>query len=126
MPHPDVQPKKLTPPPAQEPQKILRVLLFSDPPTREYQFVRSYLVKQMEKKQMEVCIHLQKAGAPAVQDAPQDRLLSKFPTRLEGKKKNEHDDDKYGNLAQFDLIVAFDPDWTKLAAEQRRLLEQWV
>jgi RNA polymerase sigma factor (sigma-70 family) len=124
---PDVQPKKLTqPPPAKEAKKLLRVLLVADAPTREYQFVRSLFIYQMDKKEMELCIHLQKTPAKAVQDVPPDRLLRQFPTRLTGNGKKEDADDNYGNLSQYDVIIAFDPDWTKLSAEQMRLLNQWV
>jgi hypothetical protein len=80
----------------------------------------------MDKKQMELFILLQNSGGQAVQDVPKDRLLSQFPTRLAAKEKKEDTDDRYSNLARFDVIIAFDPDWKELSEKQRQLLEQWV
>jgi RNA polymerase sigma factor (sigma-70 family) len=111
------------PPPA--PDKPLRVLLFADGPTREYQFLRSLFVRQMDKQQAELSIHLQSAGPKSVQDVPPERALRQFPTRLSAEEKDDAED-RYGNLARYDVIIAFDPDWTRLAEDQGRLLEKWV
>jgi hypothetical protein len=113
------------PEPGKEPEKPLRVLLFADAPSRDFQFMRSLLVKQVERKQAELSIVLQSSGAKALQDVPPERLLKEFPTRLVSDEKKDVADN-YGNLAQYDLLIAFDPDWTKLSAEQGKLLEQWV
>jgi RNA polymerase sigma factor (sigma-70 family) len=113
------------PVPPKDPEKPLRVLLFAGAPTREYQFVRSLFVNQSEKKQAELSICLQ-AGARAgiVQDVPPERMLKSFPTRLVADEKK--DDNRYTNLAEYDVILAFDPDWTQLTEEQGKLLEQWI
>jgi RNA polymerase sigma factor (sigma-70 family) len=112
--------------PAPAPAKPLRVLLFAEAPTREYQFVRAFFVKQADRKQVELSICLQSArGRRVVQDVPPERMLDQFPTRLSADEKKGAEG-KYSNLAEYDVLIAFDPDWTKLTDEQRRLLERWV
>jgi hypothetical protein len=54
---------------------------------------------------------LQTAQTGMSQDA--DNILSEFPSTRE-------------ELYQYDCIVAFDPDWTRLDAAQVELLEKWV
>ncbi len=101
-------------------KKPLRVLLFASAATRDYQFLRSILVREMDKKRAEVSIHMQlppgvsERRGGIVQDVPPERLLSSFPTRLEAGDK----DDTLYALDQYDVIVAFDPDWTQLTANQ--------
>ena len=56
---------------------------------------------------------------------PPERLLTAFPNSL--RDENEvKPEDKFYNLAAYDLIIAFDPDWTQLTEEQCRLVERWV
>ena len=75
---------------------------------RDYQFLRNQLHRD---KSMIVDVLLQTAQPGISQDAA--KILDQFPsTRKE--------------LYQYDCIVAFDPDWTKLDAAQVDLLEKWV
>ncbi|HWG44607.1 MAG TPA: hypothetical protein VN688_17655 [Gemmataceae bacterium] len=110
-------------------KKPLRVLVFTSAATRDYQFLRSILIREMDKKRAEVSICMQlppgvtEHRGGIVQDVPADRLLSSFPTRLEAK---DNDDDKVYALDQYDVIVAFDPDWTQLSAAQLKMVERWV
>ena len=85
-----------------------RVLLFAGGPTRDYRFVRNQLRRD---KSFVVDVLLQIAGPGVSQDA--NEILTEFPTTAE-------------QLSKYDAIVAFDPDWTGLSAEQVRWLEQWV
>jgi hypothetical protein len=107
-------------------KKPLRVLLFASAPTHDYQFVRTLLVREKEK--VELSIHLQlppgrtERRVGVVQDVDPERLLSEFPTRLETGNK----EDRLYALDEYDVIVAFDPDWTKLTEKQLKLLETWV
>jgi RNA polymerase sigma factor (sigma-70 family) len=124
---PKVQVKgAVVPPPDKKPEKPLRVLLFADGPTREYQFLRSVFAKEADRKRMELSVLLQSGGRGTVQDVPPDRLLKQFPARLDVPEKKEVAGDKSPNLAAYDVIIAFDPDWTKLTKEQGRLLDRWV
>jgi hypothetical protein len=107
-------------------KKPLRVLLFASAPTRDYQFLRTLLVREKEK--VELSIHLQlppgrtERRVGVVQDVDPERLLSDFPTRLEAGGQ----EDKLYALDEYDVVVAFDPDWTKLSEKQLKMLETWV
>ena len=85
-----------------------RVLLIASGAARDYRFLRNQLRRD---KHMRVDVWLQLARPGITQDA--DQLLNHFP-----KTKAE--------LYEYDCIVAFDPDWTMLDAEQVDMLESWV
>jgi hypothetical protein len=85
-----------------------RVLLVASGPTRDYRFLRNQLRRDRHVK---VDVLLQGAQEGISQDA--DRILAAFPATPE-------------ELFSYDVIVAFDPDWTKLSSEQVDLLERWV
>lgn len=105
----------------------LRVLLFAGAPTREYQFVRSLLVREVDRGRAELSICLQLAQAGIVQDVPNDRLLKRFPNYLADEGSPDiKPEEKYYNLSQYDLILAFDPDWSRLNVDEAKKLEQWV
>jgi hypothetical protein len=112
-------------------KRPLRILLFAGGPMRDYQFLRNLLVREVDKKRVELSIYLQPAPGQdsrrpgIVQDVPAERLLTDFPFRLQDEAADKPDERLY-NLAAYDLIVAFDPDWTRLRPEQLTLLERWV
>jgi hypothetical protein len=112
-------------------KRPLRVLIFAGGTMRDYQFLRTMLVREMDKKRVEVSIYLQPAPGQAqrragiVQDVPSDRLLTQFPFKLQDESADKADERLY-NLGAYDLIVAFDPDWTQLAPDQLTVLERWV
>jgi hypothetical protein len=111
-------------------KRPLRVLLFASAPTRDYQFIRTLLVREVDKKRAELTIHLQlppgrlDRRAGVVQDVTPDHLLPTFPDRLDGG--NDKPDEKLFDLAEYDVIIAFDPDWTQLSEAQLKLVEKWV
>lgn len=108
-------------------KKPLRVLLFAGGPTRDYQFLRALLVRETDQKRAELSICLQNSRpGEVIQDVPAERMLLNFPNAIRDVDANEKPDDKYYNLLQYDVIVAFDPDWTRLGAEQAALLDTWV
>jgi len=84
-----------------------KVLLFAGGPTREYQFCRIVLFRD---KTIEVSIFLQTLMPGAHQEA--DHLLDSFP---EPKK-----------LLEYDVIIALDPDFSRLSEEQITALRDWV
>lgn len=85
-----------------------RVLLFAGGPTRDYRFLRN----QLRRDSSFIVDVLLQSGVPGIsQDA--NEILTEFPTTAEA-------------LSKYDAIVAFDPDWSPLSAEQVRWLEQWV
>ncbi|MBA3482013.1 MAG: hypothetical protein H0T51_09380 [Pirellulales bacterium] len=85
-----------------------RVLLIASGATREYRFLRDQL-RRDEHATVDVLLQLSPPGIS--QDA--DKILTTFPSTKE-------------ELYEYDAIVAFDPDWTKLDAAQVEMLEQWV
>jgi hypothetical protein len=109
-------------------KKPLRVLLFAGGPTRDYQFARSLLVRESDQnKRAELSIYIQNARPEVVQDVPEERMLKDFPDHISDiDDPNEKSEEKYLNFMQYDVIVAFDPDWTKLTPQQLTNLERWV
>ncbi|MEM9353110.1 MAG: hypothetical protein AAGA92_08860 [Planctomycetota bacterium] len=84
------------------------VLLIAGAANRDYRFLRNQLDRD---EQTRLSVWLQLLSGPISQDA--DELLAAFPDSAE-------------QLFEFDCIVAFDPDWTRLDADQIALLERWV
>jgi hypothetical protein len=80
-------------------------------------------LKAVENHRAELSICLQ--NGRFVQDVPPERMLKRFPTRLDppGSRAAK---DEYSDLGRYDVVIAFDPDWAKLTAEQGRLLEKWL
>jgi hypothetical protein len=108
-------------------KKPIRVLLFAASANKDYQFLRSLLVREHDKKRMDLTIHLQlppgvegfKEGKEGrVQDVEPERLLPDFPTTFEAKSNRD-------DLSWYDVIVAFDPDWNRLTRDQTRNLRKW-
>lgn len=110
-------------------KKPLRILLVAGGPMKDYQFVRTLFVREKDANRAELSIFLQNEGRDgrAVQDVEPDRLLNRFPTTLRVEDDpSEKPEDKYYNLARYDVIVCFDPDWSEFTADQLLLLQKWV
>jgi len=108
----------------------LRILMFGGA-TREFQTLRTLIVREVQQNRAELSICLQSEGGragTAVQDVPPERLLTRFPDRLDTTKKpTDKPEDKYYNLDEYDLVIAFDPDWTeKDAAGNFRIADQHI
>jgi hypothetical protein len=112
-------------------RKPISVLLVASAPSREYQFVRTLFVREMEKGRADVCIYLQpppgrdEARQGVVNDVPPDRLLKIFPDRFEDPGKGGGENEFY-NLGRYDVVIAFDPDWKRLNADQMKMIQRWV
>ncbi len=85
-----------------------RVLLIAGGPARDFIFLRNQLYRDRDT---EVSVLLQTAKGGAAQEG--HHILTEFP-----KTENE--------LFEFDAIVAFDPDWSRLDDLQIASLERWV
>jgi len=111
-------------------KKPLRVLLMAGAASREYQFVRNLFVRELEKKRAEVSIYLQLPGGALskrgtlVQDVPPERMLDTFPDRFDTDSPDPAQ--RMLDLASYDCILAFDPDWSQLSDIQRNVLNNWV
>ncbi|MDR0336292.1 MAG: hypothetical protein LBI18_04305 [Planctomycetaceae bacterium] len=85
-----------------------RVLLFASAPSRDYQFLCSQIYRDQS---LLVDVYLPWSQPGISQNA--HKILERFPaTRTE--------------MAEYNLVVAFDPDWRELSDEQINVLEFWV
>lgn len=110
-------------------RKPLRVLLWAGGPTRDYLLLKDFMVREVQESRAELAICLQnEAGekGAAVQDVPPERLLARFPTKLDLGAKGVDPKERFNNLNEYDLIVAFDPDWSEISPEQADALRRWV
>jgi hypothetical protein len=108
-------------------KKPLRVLLFAGAATHEYQFCETILVRDQKMGRVKASTFLQPApGQKDVREGiKQDaQLLTKFPDQFDpgvsGKEENPYD------LSQYDVIVAFDPDWEQLDEKQMAAFAKWA
>ena len=85
-----------------------RVLLLAGGPMRDYQYVRTMLFRD---KSTEVDVLLQSGQTGISQEAT--HILSEFPTSR-------------SQMAEYDCLVGFDPDWQALKPDQIDILYQWV
>ncbi|HKB36683.1 MAG TPA: VWA domain-containing protein, partial [Gemmataceae bacterium] len=109
-------------------KRPLRVLLFASAALREYQFVQNLLVREMEKGRADVCIHLQQIPmgekrSGIVQNVDPERILDEFPIK---RKAAPGEKERYKALSSYDVIIAFDADWTQLSKEQLKMVNEWV
>lgn len=89
-------------------QRQNRVLIFAGGPLREYQFVRNLLYRDQD---VESHVLLQSGGPLTSQESK--KLLDEFPADRAA-------------LAQYDAILSFDADWTKIPEASVLAVEKWV
>jgi hypothetical protein len=89
-----------------------KVLIISSGPMREYRFVRNTLYRHSG---IESDVWLQTVTNENLSFVSQEaeNLLTSFP-------KTE------AELFEYDVIVAFDPNWSLLSSEQQKFLNRWV
>ena len=85
-----------------------RVLLVAGGPMRDYQFVRNLLFRH---KSFDVDVYLQTGTRGTSQES--NELLASFPDNRE-------------RLYEYDVVMAFDPDWKAIPPESFKLLYDWV
>ncbi len=90
----------------------LRVLLVAGGPMREYRLVRNLLYRH---KAIALDVWLQTVDAASYGAVSQeaDRLLLQFPETA-------------AELFEYDVILAFDPDWRQIPSNGLQLLNDWV
>ncbi len=112
-------------------KKPLRVLLFASAATHDFQFLNNMLIREVEQQRAELSVYVQPPPGKDPEEyyksivlgVKPERLLNKFPARYdEGGDPAE----KVYDLSEYDAIVAFDPDWTKLSDDQLKLLSKWA
>ena len=84
-----------------------RVFIIAGGPMRDYRFVRNMLYRHPA---VSVNVWLQTSAVGMSQDA--DELLFEFPSREA--------------LFEYDVVLAFDPDWQSIAPEKLKMLAEWV
>ena len=90
----------------------MKVLVISSGPMRDYQFVRNTLFRHSG---VESDVWLQSVTNENIGFVSQEakQLLTRFPATE-------------AELFEYDVIVGFDPDWSRLSAEQQTFLNRWV
>jgi hypothetical protein len=109
-------------------QKKLRVLLMASAPTREFQFLRTFLAREIQENRATVTLLVQnQAGTGGnLTPNPGEEVIVRFPNRLDLSGTKIDPKEKPYNLNEYDLIVAFDPDWTEITQPQAEDLKTWV
>jgi uncharacterized membrane protein len=110
----------------------LRVLLIGSGPSKDFQFTRNLFMNEERKGRAALSVYQQvtvKPQGPRTLDVPAERLLKRFPSRLHFETGAKEDKDKFDNLASYDVIIAFDPDWLRIHQESPGSLirlKSWV
>jgi hypothetical protein len=98
-----------------------RVLLFAGGATREFQFLRALLQREMAEQRLDLSICVQSAD-----DRPKDtddaQILKEFPDKIGPKDAQKPN----ASLSEYDAVVAIDPDWSKLKDKHFVALKRWV
>jgi len=87
-----------------------RVLILAGGPMRDYRFVRNMLYRHAA---IQTDVWLQSADLTGAVSQESNKLLGAFPETKE-------------ELFEYDVVVAFDPDWSRLNTDQISLLREWV
>ena len=103
-------------------KKPLSVMLFTSSASKDYQFLREVIIRETQKDLARLTIVLQTTNRNevrepgVVQGVPENRFLSEFPSVYDPDVEITSPDSKEAidNLASYDVIVAIDPDWTRL------------
>ena len=109
-------------------QKKLRVLVVASAPSREFQFLRTFLVREVQDNRATVTILVQNEAGKAGQITPNptEEVIPRFPDQLDLGNKIADPKEKPFNLNEYDLIVAFDPDWSEITRDQADMIQTWV
>lgn len=103
-----------------------RVLVCCSAPNRDFQF----LVTQLLRDKADLSVFVQNTGGTEgkinLLDEP-ERQLTRFPDKINIEENpNEKAEDKWYNIARYDVIIAFDLDWNQLSLEQTQMVKAWV
>lgn len=103
-----------------------RVLVVCSAPNRDVQF----LITQLIRDKADVSLYVQNAGGQKGEINlldEKERQLTRFPDKINiDENPAEKAEDKWYNIARYDVIIAFDLDWTELTADQTQMVKAWV
>jgi hypothetical protein len=107
----------------------LRVLLAGQTSMRDAQFLRTLLVRAMDKKETALALFPQPlrgrgVRAGVVADIPPERMLKSFPGTF--AKLTGDEETRSNNLSSYDVVVAYDLDWDRLGKSTLLTLDKWV
>lgn len=112
-------------------KKSVRILVMCNAPNRDFQF----LVNQLIRDKAEISVYVQNEAGQFLDGKSitylddKYRHLSRFPDYLKVDYEadaEEKQETKWYNLARYDVIIAFDPDWSLLTDTQATLIQTWV
>ncbi|MEO2034815.1 MAG: VWA domain-containing protein, partial [Planctomycetaceae bacterium] len=92
--------------------KKTRVLLMAGGPMRDYRFLRNMLYRHPGIN-VDVWLQTVDAGSQLSVSQESDQLLVEFPPTP-------------ADMSRYDVVVAFDPDWSAIPAERLPILIDWV
>ncbi len=90
--------------------RMTRVLIIAGGPMRDYRFVRNMLFRHSA---VELDVWLQTADPGSAISQESNQLLIRFPETRE-------------ELFNYDVVIAFDPDWSQISAANLDMLNEWV
>jgi hypothetical protein len=101
------------------------VLLITGGPMRDYRFLRNMLYRH---RRFDIDVWLQTVDANFANRVSQesDDLLIEFPENFPTRPKAEEFLSVPGKATQYDVVVAFDPDWRLFSQEHMQALSEWV
>ncbi len=111
-------------------RKPMQVLLFASSASREFQFLRTLLLREMDNDKALLSIYLQPPPGAEPREgivhglSNPKRQLANFPDKFD--RPNLDEDAKLMDLASYDVIVCFDPDWKQLTDEQLANVLKWA
>jgi hypothetical protein len=107
-------------------KKAQRILVCCSAPNRDVQF----LVTQLLRDKADLSLFVQNTGGTEGKInllEEQERQLTRFPDRLNVEENPSEDPTtKWYNLARYDVVIAFDLDWSALSVEQTQMVRTWV
>jgi hypothetical protein len=109
-------------------QQKLRILLMAGAPVREFAFLRTLLVREVQDKRATLTTYVQNEAGTTNKLTAEDgeALIAHFPDRLDLSNKKLDPAEKPYNLNEYDVLIAFDPDWSELNQTQAEDLSRWV
>lgn len=121
-------PPPTTKPPVRIVQQPLRVLLMGNGTTRDFQFCLTLFKQLQARGWTQTTLY-----APQGDDRrphpglAAEQQLTRFPRKYDVAGLAEATPaERADNLTNYDLLIAFDPDWSELTAEQQAQLARWV